>query len=648
MPIKHQKKLYYQLNSSHDGICIIGDIYRTTELQIWAEYVTVEETDGMLHFPSVADIEGKSYPVTEIEDFAFKHLSANQRSEITHLLLPDTLKSIGKEVFSGFTMLTSVVLPKSLSKIGSGAFKNCENLKSIIIPNSVKELEEKTFYDCRSLKNIFISDSVVSIGSLAFAYCPSISSVHIGQGVTSLDSSAFSSSNIEQIEVDPRNVKFDSRNGCNAIIETDTNTLILASKSTVIPDSVAIIGKSVFSNHYDLQVIAIPKSVIEIKEDAFEGCVNIEEVQYGGTLEQWKKIIFRNQYSNPLYYTKKLMVGDELHYVHDEEDKFVDIRLFMKEVSILEDPRLSLLNFDLYEHSTWNKMNFYINLAYLIDFHKKKSSTWAEEIQRFLDSIFEIEDDVNRFLYIDVYFSTLLLSEADSLYSELPNTNIFNKQLCTSHIEQSFLRYKLKDNGLIKFDSIFFNSNFLSAWYWSWFDKSKLEKEIQNVNKRDFINAIRYGRGEDPLEEEPRKSKATVTDDHTEYYSGLYFKDKSHSVVTGCADLNTTTVNIPKSVKRIGKFAFHQCRKLTSVNIPDSVEVIDWFAFAECDSLVSVTIPDSVMEVGKYAFHYCRNLDTIKMSKKAYGQCGASIPDEVPYPGDILKAKKKKVTIVIQ
>ena len=178
-------------------------------------------------------------------------------------------------------MLTSIVLPNSLAKIGPGAFMHCESLKSIIIPNSVKEIGEKVFYSCSSLKHLIISDSVISIGSSAFAYS-SISSIHIGQGVTSLDRSAFECCNIEQIEVDPRNVKFDSRNGCNAIIETDTNTLILASKNTVIPDSVAIIGESVFSNHYDLQVVAIPKSVIKIKGDAFRGCVNIEEVQYGG------------------------------------------------------------------------------------------------------------------------------------------------------------------------------------------------------------------------------------------------------------------------------------------------------------------------------------------------------------------------------
>ena len=326
----------------------------------------------------------------------------------------------------------------------------------------------------------------------------------------------------------------------------------------------------------------------------------------------------------------------------------------MKEVSFLEDPRLSLLNFDLYENSIYNKKNFYINLAYLIDYHKKKSSTWTVEIKQFLDSIFEIDGDINRLLYADTYFSTLLLGEVESLYSKLPNTIKWTKNMCANHIEQSFLRYydeKLKEqhNGLITFDSISFDHNYLSDWFWSWFDKSKLEKEIQNENKRSFINAMRYGMGEEPLEKDPRKHKTTVTNGHKECYSGLYFKDESHSVVTGCADLNTTTVNIPKSVKRIGKFAFHQCRKLTSVNIPDSVEVIDWFAFAECDNLVSVTIPYSVKEIGLYAFHYCRNLDTIKMSKKAYDRCGASIPDEVPYSGnDILNIGKKKIQIVLE
>lgn len=79
------------------------------------------------------------------------HLYING-SEITKLVIPNTVTEISNYAFSGCTCLTSsVAIPKSVTSIGDGAFKNCMNLTSITIPNSVTEIGGNAFRDCISL-----------------------------------------------------------------------------------------------------------------------------------------------------------------------------------------------------------------------------------------------------------------------------------------------------------------------------------------------------------------------------------------------------------------------------------------------------------------------------------------------------------------
>ena len=74
------------------------------------------------------------------------------------------------------------------------------------------------------------------------------------------------------------NAKYDSRNGCNAIIETSSNTLIAGCSSTVIPESVTSIGDQAFYNCSSLTSIAIPESVTSIGDWAFSGCGSLTSI----------------------------------------------------------------------------------------------------------------------------------------------------------------------------------------------------------------------------------------------------------------------------------------------------------------------------------------------------------------------------------
>ena len=78
--------------------------------------------------------------------------------------------------------------------------------------------------------------------------------------------------------VENGNTKYDSRNNCNAIIETATNTLISGCKNTIIPNSVTSIGSHAFYRCTGLTSVTIPNSVTTIGNYAFYGCTGLTSV----------------------------------------------------------------------------------------------------------------------------------------------------------------------------------------------------------------------------------------------------------------------------------------------------------------------------------------------------------------------------------
>ena len=148
------------------------------------------------------------------------------------------------------------VIPDGVTEIGWGAFKGCTSLESIDIPNSVTEIGGRAFQGCTSLESIVIPNSVTKISWNAFLGCTSL----------------------ESIQVDKSNPHYDSRNNCNAIIETSTNRIVRGCAKTTIPNSVTVIGSIAFSGCTSLESIDIPNSVTEIGEEAFEGCTSLESI----------------------------------------------------------------------------------------------------------------------------------------------------------------------------------------------------------------------------------------------------------------------------------------------------------------------------------------------------------------------------------
>ena len=201
-----------------------------------------EEYTGDLCIPESISVEGTIYVVT----------------------------SLGNRCFRGCTGLTSVTISNSVTSLESSCFYGCTDLTSIDIPNSVTSLGSDCFDGCTGLTSITIPNSVTSLGNRCFRGCTGLTSVTIPNSVTSLWSACFADcARLESIEVESGNTVYDSRENCNAIIQTSLNTMIAGCKNTTIPNSVTSLGSDCFEGCTGLTSITIPNSAPRLEDGCF-------------------------------------------------------------------------------------------------------------------------------------------------------------------------------------------------------------------------------------------------------------------------------------------------------------------------------------------------------------------------------------------
>lgn len=166
------------------------------------------------------------------------------------------LTTIGDQAFYYCYRLTSVVLPETVTAIGASAFQYCFYLSSIRLSENLESIASDAFWNCVRLTSIRIPAKVSSIGDTVFGYCTQLTDV----------------------SVDPANTVFDSREGCNAIVETSTNTLYQAFVSTRIPSTVTTIGRFAYSYVAGLTELRIPSNVTALAGVSVFSCDDLRSV----------------------------------------------------------------------------------------------------------------------------------------------------------------------------------------------------------------------------------------------------------------------------------------------------------------------------------------------------------------------------------
>lgn len=327
-----------------------GIKYRLYRGDNTAEVIESPNASGKIVIPSIVNHKNKEYVVTTIGYSAFK-----ENNNIQEVYISEGIKTIKDHAFSSFS-ISKISIPNSLEFFGSSCLGenieittyqgykylgNDENpyvilldstseapdvltipdgvkiindiddrTVKVILSNSVVTLEDMAFDDCKLLKEVVIDeDSNLKNIMRAFHNCVKLKSLYIPKYCTQIVGTIGSYdakntryySQLESIIVDPANPIYDSRQDCNAIIDTATNTLIWGCKNTVIPTSVTAIGNAAFSGiefldkRFDLPdslikignyafscsnlaTMKLPKNIESIGESVFRDCLNLEEL----------------------------------------------------------------------------------------------------------------------------------------------------------------------------------------------------------------------------------------------------------------------------------------------------------------------------------------------------------------------------------
>lgn len=211
--------------------------------------------------------------LTTIDESAFSGCTS-----LTSVTLPTSTATIGQSAFRGCTAMTSINLPNNITSIGQYAFNGCTALRSVSIPSSMTAIADYAFQGCSGMTSLTLPNTITSIGYNSFSGCKLLSTLTIPHSVTSISYSFTNCSGLTSITVAEGNSIFDSREGCNAIIKTATNALVLGCKNTVIPNSVTAISDYAFYGCTGLTEINIPNTVTTIGYYALYGCTGLTEI----------------------------------------------------------------------------------------------------------------------------------------------------------------------------------------------------------------------------------------------------------------------------------------------------------------------------------------------------------------------------------
>ncbi len=248
------------------------------------EYYTVTELADSC-FYECTEITRVYMPVyaTRVGKNAFEGCSKLIRVAFSSQCL---LESIGDDCFAYCSSLKSIEIPDGVVALGDRAFFMCTSLSSYTLPSKLEYLPERCFGDCPSLTELSIPENIVELEKACFSFCTGLKTVNIPSWVTSIGIGCFTGCNLDTITVDADNAYYDSRDNCNAIIETASGTLVNGCHNTVIPAGVTALGISSFEWCDSLKSIVIPEGVTIVDETAFLRSKNLKSIKLPSTLTE--------------------------------------------------------------------------------------------------------------------------------------------------------------------------------------------------------------------------------------------------------------------------------------------------------------------------------------------------------------------------
>ena len=255
---------------------------------------------GTVEIPSI--LGGK--PVVAIGNNAFQMPNLEIRTDITAVILPEGLQSIGRSAFWGCAGIASIEIPDSVTEIGWAAFETCENLTSVTLPKNLTQISDSLFHNCplteidlpqgitrigdyafrdTGLTAIVIPEGTLSIGKCAFEGCSELSAVTIPASVTEVGECAFANcpklAPLDEILPEKLTKVIDG------VVYNADGTQIIGILPTLsgevrIADGITVIPQQLFADNTSITSVILPNSIKTIEWRAFSGCTSLAQIEF--------------------------------------------------------------------------------------------------------------------------------------------------------------------------------------------------------------------------------------------------------------------------------------------------------------------------------------------------------------------------------
>ena len=515
-----------------------------------------------------------------------------------------TIRADGTCEITGIGTCTDTVLsiPPSIegyrpTVINFHAFANNTDLTAVILPNTMKDIRDYAFIGCSNLTSIILPDSIVSIGSSAFTDCVQLASVTIPKSVAEIGNNPFPGCiGLTEILVDPENQHYSSFDG--ALYNADQTTLISApgGKSQIaFSSTVTVIDTNAFRGCTNLASITIPDQVTAIESMAFLNCTGLSSLTIGSGVTTIGRSAFQNCSA-----LKTVVIPDSVTSVHRHAFKTCSSLTSL----IIGDGVVTIGEAAFEECPNLLSVTIGTSVTQIDLFAFEDSTHLVEVINHSIlelpGSSFPANGGVADYA-LEIHNSESKLINADG-YIFYPYNGTYYLVAYMGNDTHLVLPQDCQGQPYVIHDYAFSNSIELQSVI--------IPDSVTSIGKRAFmecrnLTSVTIGNGVTAIGE---LAFATCTSLES-LTIGSSITEIGSYAFRHCNQL--TTILLPESLTFIGSSAFESCTALTSIIIPDNVTIIEGAAFNECTSLASVNLGNGVTSLGGGVFDRCKSLTSI-------------------------------------